>query len=177
MMKGKIIIVISVAASLAGGAEAQRTQGAQSPLVQALANCKAQTDDQARLRCYDAAAGALTAATASGTIVVVDREDVRKTRRSLFGFSLPKLPFFSGDDSASSQQDEITASLASARPLPNGKWQLKLQDGALWETTEAASMSMNDPKAGNAVVIKRGPLGSYMIRVAGQRGIRAKRVG
>jgi hypothetical protein len=178
-MKLKLAAAVCSALFLAGSgvaAKAKGSQAAESPLVRALAACRSQTDDTARLRCYDAAAGALTEAATSGKVVVVDQEDVRKTRRSLFGFSLPKLPFFSGDDSADEQQDELTGKIASAGPLGYGKYRIKLEDGALWETTEGVS-TIRDPKRGDTVVIKRGPLGSYMIRIAGQRGLRAKRVG
>lgn len=173
MKVGAIAVVLAVCSG--GAAEAQTTRG-QSPLVQALANCRTQPDDSARLRCYDAAASALADATTRGSVVVVDQEDVRKTRRSLFGFSLPKIPFFSGDRSADDQQEELTAKIASAGPLGYGKWRIKLEDGALWETTEA-SRAISDPRAGNEIKIKRGPLGSYMVRIAGQRAVRAKRVG
>ena len=165
-----------VVAAFSAEAATGKPQSGQSPLVQALASCRAQVDDAARLRCYDAAAGALTDATARGSVVLVDQEDVRKTRRSLFGFSLPKLPFFSGDKSADEAQEELTAKIASTGPVGYGKWRLRLEDGAVWETTESSS-ALRDPRAGNEVVIKRGPLGSYMIRIAGQRGVRAKRVG
>lgn len=174
-MKVGAIAALALAVSSGGPAEAQSKRG-QSPLVQAFANCRAQSDDSARLRCYDAAAAALTDATSRGSVVIVDQEDVRKTRRSLFGFSLPKIPFFSGDRSADDQQDELTAKIASVGPVGYGKWRIKLEDGALWETTEA-SRATSDPRAGNEVKIKRGALGSYMIRVAGQRALRAKRVG
>jgi hypothetical protein len=163
-------------AMIASGAADARTKPIQSPLVEALANCQGQSDDAARVRCYDAAAAALTDATARGKIVVVDQEDVKQTRRSLFGFSLPKLPFLSGDKSADGQQDELTAKIASAGPIGYGMWRIKLEDGALWETTEALSV-IRDPRAGNEVKIKRGLLGSYVIRIAGQRALRARRVG
>lgn len=153
-----------------------KESAAQSPLVDALARCRAQSDDTARLRCYDAAAGALTAAAAQGDVVVVNQQDLKKARRSLFGFSVPKLPFFGGDRSAEDGNDEISAKIASARALPYGKWQVKLEDGATWETTESSSFT-RDPKAGNMVVIKKGALGSYTMRVAGQRALKARRVG
>jgi len=172
----RVIAIGAGTALLLGPAAMAAKPGPESPLVRALANCRGQTDDQARLRCYDAAAAALTQATESGTIVVVDREDVRKTRRSLFGFSLPKLPFFSGDDSAESQTDELTATIASAGALGHDKYRIRLEDGAIWETTEASS-AVREPRRGDTVLIKRGPLGSYMMKIAGQRALRAKRVG
>jgi hypothetical protein len=174
-MKSKTAIVILAGLAAAGAAPANAAPP-QSPMVNALAKCRAERDDAARLRCYDAAAAALTDASASGDIVVIDQEDVRKTRRSLFGFSVPKLPFFSGDDSAGEQQSEINAKIARSQALANGKWQIRLEDGAVWETTES-SIYIRPPKPGNDVVIKRRALGSYMIRINGQRPLLAKRVG
>jgi len=174
-MKPTITLAACMAVFMAGTADA-KSKAAESPLVQALAACKAQPDDAARLRCYDSAAAALTAATARGDVVVLDQAEVRTARHSLFGFSASRLPFFGGDRSGGEQSDELTAKIASARPIVGGKWQIKLEDGALWETTEA-SMTLDDPRPGNSLVIKRGPLGSYMMRIAGQRGLRSKRVG
>lgn len=169
--------IAAAAALIAGGAEAQPKQNpVRSPLMQSLASCRALTDDAARLRCYDAAATALTDAATAGNVVVVDQQDLKQARKTLFGFSLPKLPFFGGDRSANDEQDELTAKIASAGPVGYGKWRIKLEDGALWETTEASG-AIGNPRPGNEVKIKRGPLGSYMMRIAGQRGLRAKRVG
>jgi hypothetical protein len=175
MMKSAATIAACAALLLAGAAPAIAKQ-AQSPLVDALARCRAERDDAVRLRCYDTSAAALTEATARGALLVIDEADVRKTRRSLFGFSLPKLPFFSGDKSADTQEEEITAKIGRSSALPNGKYQIRLEDGAVWETTEASSF-IRAPRAGNEVVIKRGALGGYMMRIAGQRALRAKRVG
>ncbi len=172
-MKFSVMAIFVLATSAAADA---KNAAPQSPLVQALTNCRSQTDETARLRCYDLAAGALTEASAQGKIVVLDQEQARTTRRSLFGFHLPKLPLFSGDASAESDPDELTAKITSVRAMPNGRWQMKIEGGALWETTEVSSV-VNDPRAGNTLLIKRGPLGSYMVRIEGQRALRAKRVG
>ncbi|MBA3675846.1 MAG: hypothetical protein H0W74_00360 [Sphingosinicella sp.] len=172
-MKLSAMIFLSLALSAAADA---RDAPPQSPLIRALVDCRSQTNDTSRLRCYDLAAGALVEASAQGKIVVLDQEQARTTRRSLFGFHLPKLPLFSGDESAEFDSGELTAKVTSVRAMPNGRWQMKIEGGALWETTEASSV-VNDPRAGNTLVIKRGPLGSYMIRIEGQRALRAKRVG
>ena len=173
VMKFAATLALCAALSVSSAAPAQ-SKRQRAPLVEALANCRGERDDAARLRCYDTAAAALTDATAQGKLVVIDQEDVRKTRRSLFGFSVPKLPFFSGDDSAGEQQSEITAKLDRVSALPHGKWQLRLEDGALWETTEVSAFT-RPPRAGNEVVIKRGALGNYFLRINGQRGIRGRR--
>lgn len=173
-MKENVIALILLGAAGAASAEPQKVP-AQSPFVQALANCRTQTEDAARLRCYDGAISALTSAAEQGKVMVVDQEDVRKTRRSLFGFNLPKLPFFQGDKSGAEAQEELTATIASVRSLPHGRWRLTLEDGAHWETLETSGF-IADPRVGNPVLIKRGALGGYMMRIAGQRALRAKRV-
>jgi len=52
---------------------------------------------------------------------------------------------------------------------------MRLDDGAIWQTTEA-SPYVRGPHAGSTVVIRRGPLGSYMMRIDGQRALRAMRM-
>lgn len=163
-------------ALVAAGPVHANGQETKSPYVQALAACKAQTDGVARLRCYDDAAGALTTAADRGDLVVLDQQNLKTARRSLFGFSLPELPFFKGDKSADDPQNEITGKIASARSLGYGKWQIKLTGGAVWETTEASSPTMKPPRADDPIVIKRGSLGSYLLRIGGQRALKGKRV-
>jgi hypothetical protein len=174
-MKHKALAAIAVAL-LVGGPGKARTKPVQSPLVQALGSCEALTDAVARLACYDRAAVALTKAAIQGKIVIVDQQDLKEGRKQLFGFSLPKLPFLSSGDSASDNPDEIAANIASSQDIGDGKWRITIDSGAVWETLEA-SWSGRDPRAGNPIVIKRGALGSYMMRIDGRRGIRARRIG
>lgn len=157
------------------GATAWAQTPASKALVDAVTACRAEQDDQARLRCFDAAVGPLQRAAASGSIVVVDKADVRRTRRSLFGFSLPKLPFFTGDDTADEAPEEVEAKIASGRSLGNDKWQFVLESGAVWQTSEP-SRYFAAPKPGHVVKLKRGTLGGYFASVQGGRAVRALRV-
>lgn len=174
-MKTQGFAALIMALAWGGAAEAEGKQG-KSALVQSLESCRANADDAARLRCYDSAAAALIAATAQGNVVVVDQRDLREARRSLFGFSVPKLPFFRGDESAGGQESEIAGKISSAHPSSDGKWQITLEDGARWAMTEVWT-SARLPKSGNDVVIKRGALGSYTMTIAGGRSVKVKRVG
>lgn len=146
----------------------------ESPLVSALVACKAETDDARRLACYDRTAGALADATAKGQIAVVDREDVRKTRRALFGFVMPKLPFFSGDDSADDTTDVIESTVVSVRAEKYGMFTVVIDGGAVWRTSEVVR---RDPKPGSKVRIKRGAVGGYFIGFDGGIAVRGARVG
>lgn len=146
-----------------------------SPLVGALAACRNLTDDAARLACYDKASEALTGAAARGDIAVVDRDQVRKVRRSLFGFAVPKFPFFDRKDDKDDEPKEIITSVQGFGGAGNGRFRVVLADSyGTWETTESAPL--RDPKNGDKVTIKSGVMGSYFMQIGKQRWVRARRV-
>ncbi len=155
----------------------------QAGVLKALLDCRTLTDDAARLACYDRQAAEIGGATERDELVVMDKEAVRKTRRSLFGFSLPRLPFLSGGDDDAGKDGErdgeepanrIEAKVQSVRSLAMDKWAFVLDDGARWETVEA--LGGRDPRAGGTVLIKRAALGSFMAQFDGGRWVRVKRV-
>lgn len=136
--------------------------------------CRAIPDTTARLACFDDNAARLAAAEASRDIVVMDREQVRETRKSVFGFSLPRLPVFGGNDKDEVKQIEAVAS--GARADRDGRWLIILQDGARWQQTDDNAVPL-PPHAGSKIVIRRAALGSFFMRVDGQPGFKAQRVG
>lgn len=171
------LLALLALAAMAGSASAKTQPPPRSPLVAALEACRAVADATQRLACFDRASAALIAATTKGEVTVVDRADMRKARRSLFGFSVPKLPFFGGDRSAEDDKDELETTITAVRPIGNGRFLIRVAEGnALWETLESY-MSFADPRKGQKVIIKRGPLGSYFVRINNQRGVKGKRVG
>ena len=147
------------------------------PQLRALDACRAIADNGARLACFDRTAAALLTATRSGELNVVDRGQLRQARRSLFGFAMPKLPFFAGDRSAEEDQSTLETRVKSVRALANDRYRVVIADGdAVWETSESY-MTFTPPRAGDKLSIKRGPLGSFFLQFAGQRGVRGRRVG
>jgi hypothetical protein len=158
-------------------AEAKGKPEPPSPLVSAIDRCRQMTDPTQRLACYDSAANALLNATNSGEVSIVDRGEVRKVRHSLFGFNLPRIPFFSGDTTASEAQDKIDSTITSVKALNNGYYQIVIADNnAVWVTTDD-SINFDPPRAGQKIEIIRGALGNYFLRINGQLGVRGKRVG
>ncbi len=172
-MKIKAFVIVVAGAAVGSAAAAQAAQ--QAPAIASVVNCRAVQDPQARLRCFDEAAAALAQAVQGGSLVTLDRESVRKTRRSLFGFDVD-LPFFGGGKKHEEQPEEkeIEAAVKSARGTGNGMWLLTLDTGATWQTTEASPLLM--PKPGDKVTIKKGLAGGYMLQYR-KRSTRAKRVG
>jgi len=172
----KLFVFVGLAAVVASSpSAAQAPAPAPTTPVAQVMECRKLADPEARLRCYDGTVDRLSKALTGGSLVVVDREDIRRTRRSLFGFSLPKLPFFKGDNSQDDTPDEIIATIKSVRALPNDMWAITLDSGAEWHTVQEGS-SQSAPKAGQKIKIKCGALGSYRVSVSGRPGLRAIRV-
>ena len=172
---------ISVSALLLSAASAALGQAAQTtraPLMDALEACRSIQADAQRLACFDGAAQRLVAARAGGQIAIVEREQIRQARRSLFGFSVPDLPFLGGKRDRQADEDvpkELVSTLASFSSLGNGRYRFVIAEGnAQWETTESAPL--NDPKRGDRVTIQRGALGSFFAQIGRQRWVRARRV-
>ena len=148
-----------------------------SPLVGAIAACRQISDPMQRLACFDKASGDFIAATETGDVSVVDRAELRQARKSLFGFAMPNLPFFSGDKSANDVSTKLISQVTAVKEMPHEHYVVRLKDGgALWETLETYG-AFHAPKPGDAVEINRGPLGSYILRFGKQRGVKGRRVG
>ncbi len=177
-------IALGAAALLAMGvaATAAESPKARAAALQALVDCRSVADPARRLACYDAAAGKLEAAEASGDVVVVDRAQVQEAQRAAFGFNFRMPSFMTGggnkDDAGGEKKapdivDTLETTVASARKL-NGRWIIRLPDGAVWVQTDDTAL-VREPKVGSKVLIKRGAVGSYFLSVDGQRSMRAKR--
>jgi hypothetical protein len=169
------VVVVSVAISfalIAGSAWAAKPDD-QAPTVKAVLDCRAIEDNSQRLACYDAAAAKLDEAGKTGDLVSLDREQRKAVRKQAFGFTMPSIKLFEtgekGDDA-----DKIDEVLASARQDAQGRWTFVMQDGAIWRQIDDEFLSRN-PHAGSAIVIKRAAIGSYMLSVDRQPGVRVHR--
>lgn len=162
---------------LAGAAPPEQAREARPDLFRKLVDCRAIADPAARLACYDDRVAALDAAEAKQDVVVVDRGQIRKARRSLFGLSLPKLNIFGGgreDEAGEEGFSQIESTIQSARRNRDGKWVLILKDGERWVQVDNRSL-LPDPVAGQPIRIRRAALGSYLANVGKQAAIRMRR--
>jgi len=85
-------IILMVAAAAAAAAPAHNIAPG-SQLITAVQACQNIKEDAARLQCYDRSVSALATANARGDVAVVDKQQMREARRSLFGFSVAAVPF------------------------------------------------------------------------------------
>lgn len=166
----KLLLLIAFIGLTASGAKADEPR--RSDYLAKLAACRAIAGSAERLACYDEAAGALDDAVAARRVVVIDREEVRRTNRSLFGFNVPRIPFLSGggDD----EDIEINSTIQSASALGNGRYRIAVVGNGVWNTLEPAD-AIRDPRAGNKVRIRRGAIGSYLMNIEGRRAVRVRR--
>jgi len=172
-----LIGAVSAAYAQSGEPAAQPKQGQERPaLFEALVRCRAIAEDTARLQCFDSASAALEAAAERREVVVVDRQQVRESRRRLFGLALPHLPIFGGGDNAQDEEEvtSIESTVASASQDSLGHWMVRLADGSLWVQTDNHTLALR-PRNGQPVVVNKAALGSYMMRVNNQPGLRVRR--
>lgn len=147
--------------------------------VAALQQCRTIADAALRVACYDKAVDALNAATAANELVMIERTEVRKARKGLFGFTVPSLNFLSGRrDNAEDRADEseLETTIVSARSIGYDKWRFSVEGGGTWETVESDS-GFDTPKPGAKVLLQKGSLGAYYAKIGKGRRVQAKRVG
>ena len=156
-----------------------KAASAENSYVAALRACQGKTDPAERLTCYDTAVAAMVSASNEGEVRVVDAEDVRQTRRKLFGFALPDLGIFGGDSDKDDPEkafefNTLTTNIADVRARGQ-TLVVTTAEGAQWQLDELPARLMK-PKVGQTIEIKKGALSSYFLRINGQRGIKGRRV-
>ena len=174
-MRLRLVLIGGFAAAFASAAWARSTPNTGTPAsVQTLLACQSVTDPGQRLSCYDKAAAGLADAMSKREVVVVDKARANEAKRSLFGFSVPSFSalFGAGDE----QVNQIESTVAAAFENGYEGWTIKLADGSTWQQTDGATVAL-PPRRGDKVIVKRGTMGSYFLKLGSQPGIRAKRVG
>lgn len=77
---------------------------------------------------------------------------------------------------APAEPREMTARLSAVAERRPGIYLLTLEDGAQWEFIDSVPPSYDPPQRGKTVELIGAALGSYLLRYAGQRGVRIRRV-
>ena len=170
------LVAATVMLALAGPVSAQDKQTATPATIAALASCRGETDPAKRLACYDKAAGDLQTAITAKNLYVIDKTEVRETRRSLFGLPLPRLGLFGDIAKDGNSVDEIEGVARSSVAGSDGSWQVTLEDGSTWRQTDTRGMGLA-PAKGSKVVVQRGALGSFKMKVGRGPAVKVRRIG
>lgn len=169
---------IAFALACAGGLTVAAQQGfpSSASLLDGLRKCRSVAGDSDRAACYDGTVNALLGAVDAGDIRLIDRAEVRKTRRQLFGTSAPELDILKSDGKDEDQNpDLLETTITSAVRTGNASWRFTTAEGAVWEIN-------NPPRKiapimpGDKVVFKKATLGFFFIRINGQIGVKGRRV-
>jgi hypothetical protein len=170
-----LVIALGIASlAISGEASAAPPPPANAAAVKAVIDCRAVADSSERLACFDRTVAAMAQAESSGDLMTIDRAQRRAVRRQAFGLTLPSLEIFDRGEKPE-EANRITAKVASARQDPMGKWMITLDDGAVWLQTDDFDLN-HEPHAGSTVVISKGALGSFFMKVDGHEAFRARRV-
>ncbi|QIQ86878.1 hypothetical protein [Erythrobacter sp.] len=148
---------------------------AKADILDRLKTCQRLEDDSERLACFDERVGALVAASEAGDVRVVDREDVRRTRRQLFGFSVPDVGILQGDEKDAEATDTLVTTITSVRYRPRRRAEFTTAEGARWEIFKVPAR-LADIEPGDEVEFKKASLGTFFIRINGQMGVKGKRI-
>lgn len=140
--------------------------------VTKLLACQAVAESVARLACFDREVGAMSGALTRRDLVVVDRDEIRRTRRSMFGLGLPSIAFLGGDKEEIGHIDSVLEATSHNR---DGGYVFRLQGDSRWTQVDDRSFAL-EPRQGEKVVVKRAAMGSYMLTVGHQPGVRVQRL-
>ncbi|MBA3578297.1 MAG: hypothetical protein H0W39_11945 [Sphingomonas sp.] len=113
-------------------------------------------------------------AIAAKDLVLMDRQKARDASRSLFGFSIPNFGgLFGGSEN---EVKQIESKVTKSGRNPEGGWLFYLADGSVWSQTDDWTLGL-PPRSGDTVLVSRGLMGSFRLRLNKQPEIKVKRVG
>lgn len=152
---------------------AQSSNPAVPGAVERLLACRSLTDSQQRLACFDRETASVAGDIGRKDLVVVDRAQLGRARRSLFGLELPRLDILG--DNAADEVKQIDSSLTGFRPTREGGLLFLLADGSRWSQTDSTTLDV-PPRAGDKVRVRKAALGSFILVLQGQAPVKVKRV-
>lgn len=176
-MSLRIAIAAAALLSLSATASAQRQRPAQErpEVLSRVVQCRGIASSQERLACFDREVAALDQAQSAGELVAMDRQQVRRTRRSLFGLTVPNLGFLGDDNEDDEEASRLESTVRSASMNANGRWVITIEDGARWQQIDSRGLNF-PPRPGQPIRIRRASLGSYFVNVNNQTAIRMRRI-
>jgi hypothetical protein len=77
------------------------------------------------------------------------RRSARKARKSLFGFAMPNLPFFSGDSSADEVSETLDIDHQPGQRDRYGKFRITIAEGKMPFGKPRSLRTMRDPRPGD----------------------------
>jgi len=175
MPTGRSTMTLALAAALAATGAPALAQGNLGDQLQVCARIGSKS---ARLECYDSVASAARqggAAAGSGAVAPGDSQGAPPpVAAGPTGFGAEQVARPAAPPGAA-EPGEVEVAVVSARDNGLDMWQFSLADGAVWRMTERVA-NFRPPAPDERVRIRRGALGSYLMRVGQQASVRVERV-
>ena len=172
MLKRLLAVALSMGVSATAGAQAS-SPGSQ-PIVDRLLACRSVTVPAARLECFDRESKGLSGAIQRRDLALIDRDDLERSRRTMFGFTSPDHKMMERairrPAAAPLNHDGVVRSVSA---LTFGHYAITLADGAVWRNVDLLDSS---PPVGVPVHIDRTPFGAYLLKMPNFTGVHAVRM-
>jgi hypothetical protein len=127
-------------------------------IVTDIAKCRSEAEDARRLRCYDD-----IAKTADSTVPKVTQAD----------FGVSNGPIAAQQSKARTEPQEMIAKAVIVAKKTRGELVVTLDNDQVWQQLQPSSLRL---QAGDAVTIKEGSLGSFILVAPSGRGTKVQRV-
>nr|WP_166175671.1 hypothetical protein [Altererythrobacter segetis] len=179
MITAQRAIVLLTGAALALSATPSAAQVDPGIVLNIMRECAKIDDPTARLACYD------NNVRAGGAVGAIPGQMPRPSGGG--AVANPNAPSgFGADDLRTQSQErfnptrngakEISTTVADARERQPGVYLVTLSSGAQWLFSEGVSQTYRPPRRGDSVRIERGALGSYLMMVGKQAGVKVTRI-
>lgn len=132
--------------------------------------CRAITETDRRLACYDKTTASLAKALGSGDLIALNHKDVVRKQKQTFG--LPPSRHEEPSDPLGSLKT-IEAKIVEVRPAGYDRFRLAIAGNGIWETVEHLSLP---PEPGNGIIISRTNFGGFKAKIGARRPVLVKRV-
>lgn len=146
-------------------------------IVTIMRACSQIDDVTARVTCYD---NNIAPRTAEGAAASPPRApsvpDLPTDSGRPAGFGAETLRQPATPATRAARPDEASLRVTAISERAPGIHLMSFDDGSQWQLVDAAPFSYSLPERGEAVIVERASLGSFMLRFSDQRALRIKRV-
>jgi hypothetical protein len=176
-------ILLLAGAALAATAMPAAAQVPDEVVLNIMRECAKIDDPTARLACYDnnirAAGGNPRTVPGQGASVRGDGAPVAGTERGPEGFGAESIKAperFQSYEERGRGPDAVNVQVSAVQQREPGVYLVTLEGGAQWLFTESVGRDFVPPRRGDKIEIQRAALGSFLMVVNGQQGVRVRRV-
>lgn len=178
-LMGRTILPAATVAFAAVGIAPAAAQVEDAAILNIMRECGKINDPTSRLACYDnniRTVGQQPAVPGRSGPVQGGGAVVSSTPGGFGGSSVRTPDRFLGSEERGQGPEQIRARIIDAREREPGMWLVTIEGDAQWVFTDSVPRSFRTPRKGALVEIQRASMGSFLMIVDGQSGVRVRRI-